>query len=61
MLACKTHVIGSWPVRGLDQERLADKLDLKERERPILIFPLGYPKKEDRNWRRDGEEFFEMN
>ena len=60
MLACKTQGIGSCPVRGFDQEKLADKLDLKERERPILIFPIGYPKEEDRNWRRDYKRIYEV-
>ena len=60
MLACRTQGIGSCPVRGFDQEKLAEKLDLKESERPILIFPIGYPKEEDRNWRRDGEKIFEV-
>lgn len=60
MLACKTQGIGSCPVRGFDQDKIAEKLDLKDTERPILIFPIGYPKEEDRNWRRDGEEIFEF-
>ncbi|QGA80234.1 nitroreductase family protein [Candidatus Nanohalobium constans] len=60
MLACKTHGIGSCPVRGFDQDKLSEKLDLKETERPILIFPIGYPKEEDRNWRRPGGEIFEI-
>jgi nitroreductase len=58
MLACKTQGIGSCPVRGFDQDKLSEKLDLKESERPIIIFPIGYPKEEDRNWRRNGEEIF---
>ncbi len=58
MLACKTQGVGSCPVRGFDQDQLAEKLDLKESEKPILIFPIGYPKEEDRNWRRDGEEIY---
>jgi nitroreductase len=60
MMACKTQGIGSCPVRGFDQEKLSEKLGLKESEKPILIFPIGYPKEEDRNWRRDGEEIFEI-
>lgn len=60
MLACKTQGIGSCPVRGFSQEQLSEKLDLKESERPILLFPIGYPKEEDRNWRRDGEDIFEI-
>ena len=60
MLACKTLGIGSCPVRGFKQEKLAEKIDLKDTERPILIFPIGYPKEEDRNWRRDGKEIFEI-
>lgn len=60
MLACKTQGIGSCPVRGFDQDKLSDKLDLKDSERPILIFPIGYPKEEDRNWRRDGEDIYEI-
>ncbi|MBC5792744.1 MAG: nitroreductase family protein [Nanohaloarchaea archaeon] len=60
MLACKTQGIGSCPVRGFDQEKLSEKLDLKETERPIFIFPIGYPKGEDRNWRRKGEDIFEI-
>jgi nitroreductase len=60
MLACKTQGIGSCPVRGFDQDKLSDKLDLKDSERPILIFSIGYPKEEDRNWRRDGEEIFDV-
>jgi nitroreductase len=60
MLACKTQGIGSCPVRGFDQDKLSEELDLKETERPILIFPIGYRKEEDRNWRRNGEEIFEV-
>ena len=60
MLACKTQGIGSCPVRGFSQEKISEKLDLKESERPILLIPIGYPREEDRNWRRDGEEIFEM-
>ena len=60
MLACKTHGIGSCPVRGFSQEKLSEKLDLKESERPILLIPIGYPREEDRNWRRDGVEIFEV-
>jgi nitroreductase len=60
MLACKTQGIGSCPVRGFDQDKISDKLDLKDSERPILIFPIGYPKEEDRNWRRDGKDIFEV-
>ena len=60
MLACKTQGIGSCPVRGFDQDKLSEELDLKETERPILIFPIGYPKEEDRNWRRNGDEIFEV-
>jgi nitroreductase len=60
MLACKTQGIGTCPVRGFNQDKLSEKLDLKDSERPILIFPIGYPKEEDRNWRRDGEEIFEV-
>lgn len=60
MMACKTQGIGSCPVRGFDQEKLSEKLGLKESENPILIFSIGYPKEEDRNWRRDGEEIFEI-
>ncbi|QKQ98484.1 hypothetical protein GKQ38_03075 [Candidatus Nanohaloarchaea archaeon] len=60
MLACKTQRIGSCPVRGFDQDKLSNKLDLKDSERPILIFPIGYPKEEDKNWRRKGEEIFEL-
>jgi nitroreductase len=60
MLACKTQGIGSCPVRGFDQEKLSERLYLKETESPILIFPIGHPKEEDRNWRRGGEEIFEI-
>ena len=60
MLACKTQGIGSCPVRGFAQDKLSDKLDLKDSERPILIFPIGYAKEEDRNWRRDGEDIYEI-
>ena len=59
MLACKTQGIGSCPVRGFSQEQISSKLDLKETERPILLIPIGYPKEEDRNWRREGEEIYE--
>lgn len=34
ILVCKTQGIGSCPVRGFDQEKLAEKLDLKDIERP---------------------------
>ena len=60
MFACKTQEIGSCPVRGFNQDKLSNKLDLKDSERPILIFPIGYPKEGDRNWRRNGEEIFEI-
>ena len=62
MLACRTQGIGSCPVRGFDQDQVSEKLDLKESERPILLLPIGYPKEDDeeRNWRRDGEEIFEV-
>jgi nitroreductase len=60
MLACKTQRISRYPVRGFKQEKLSEKLDLKDTERPIPIFPIGYPKEEDRNWRRNGEEIFEV-
>jgi len=60
MLACKTQGIGSCPVRGFSEEKLSDNLDLKDTERPILLIPIGYPKEEDRNWRREGEEIFEV-
>jgi nitroreductase len=60
MLACKAYGIGSCPVRGFSQEKLSEKLDLKETERPILLIPIGHPREEDRNWRRDGEEIFDV-
>ena len=60
MLACKTQGIGSSPVRGFSQEQLSEKLDLKDTERPILLFPIGYPKEENRNWRRDGTDIYEI-
>jgi nitroreductase len=60
ILACKSMGIGSCPVRGFSQEKLSEKLDLKDSERPILLIPVGYPREEDRNWRRDGEEIFEV-
>jgi nitroreductase len=62
MLACRTQGIGSCPVRGFDQDQLSEKLDLKESGRPILLLPIGYPKEDDdeRNWRRDGEEIFNI-
>ena len=59
MLACKNFGIGSCPVRGFSQEKLSEKLDLEDSERPILLIPIGYPREEDRNWRREGEEIFE--
>ena len=60
MLACKTQGIGSCPVRGFSQPKLSEKLDLKESERPILLIPIGYPREEDRNWRREGEKIVEF-
>ena len=60
MLACKTQGIGSCPVRGFNQDKLANKLNLKETERPILLFPIGYPKEEGRNWRRDAKDIYEI-
>jgi len=60
MLSCKTEGIGSCPVRGFSQKKLSEKLDLKQSEKPILLIPIGYPKEEDRNWRRDGEDIFEI-
>jgi len=60
MLACKTQGIGSCPVRGFSEEKLSDNLDLKDTERPILLIPIGYPKEEDRNWRRDGKDLYKI-
>jgi len=60
MLACKNYGIGSCPVRGFSQPKLSEKLGLKQTERPILLVPIGYPKENERNWRRDGEEIFEV-
>jgi len=60
MLACRTQGIGSCPVRGFSQEKLHDKLDLKDSERPLLLIPIGYPKEEEKNWRRDSKEIFEI-
>jgi len=60
MIACRTHAIGSCPVRGFKQDKLAKKLDLEDTERPILIFAIGYPKEEGRNWRRDSEAIYEI-
>lgn len=60
MLACKTQGIGSCPVRGFSQEQISDKLDLKQTEKPILLMPIGHPREENRNWRRDGQEIFEI-
>lgn len=60
MLACKSMGIGSCPVRGFSQEKLSKNLNLKESERPILLIPIGYPREEKRNWRRKGEEIFEI-
>ena len=59
MLACRTQGIGSCPVRGFSQQKLSEKLDLKETERPILLLPIGYPREVDRNWRRDKDDIFE--
>jgi len=60
MLACRTQEIGSCPVRGFSQEKLSQKLDLKETERPVLLLPIGYPREQDRNWRRDKEDIFKI-
>lgn len=60
MLACRNHGIGSCPVRGFSQQQISEKIDLKDTERPILLFPIGYPREEDRNWRRNGEEIYEI-
>ena len=60
MLACENYGIGSCPVRGFSQEKLSEKIDLKDSERPILLIPIGYPKEEDREWRRNGEDIFEV-
>ena len=60
MLACKNFGIGTCPVRGFSQPKLSEKLDLKDSKRPILLIPIGYPREEDRNWRRDGEEIYDV-
>ena len=60
MLGCKTQGIGSCPVRGFSQEKVSEKLDLKDSERPLLLIPIGYPKEEDREWRREGEDIFDI-
>jgi len=59
MLACQNYGIGSCPVRGFSQEQLTEKLDLEENERPMLLIPIGYPKEESREWRRDGKDIYE--
>jgi len=60
MIACKTQGIGSCPVRGFKTDKLSEKLDLESNERPMLLIPIGYPKEEKREWRRNGEEIFEV-
>lgn len=61
MLACRTQQIGVCPVRGFKQEKLADKLELNQTEKPILLFPIGHPKKDcERHWRRSGEKIYEI-
>jgi len=60
MLACRNYGVGSCPVRGFSQEKLSEKLDLNSSERPILLIPIGYPKEEQRNWRRKGKDIFEI-
>lgn len=61
MIGCRAEGIGSCPVRGFNQEVLKEQLELDEKERPILLIPVGYPKEKNRrNWRRDAEEIFEI-
>jgi len=60
MLACREYGIGCCPVRGFSQEKISEELDLKQSERPILLFPIGYPKEEKRSWRRSGEDIYEI-
>ncbi len=62
MLACENEGLGTCPVRGFSNEKISESLELEDWERPSLIFPIGYPEKDERphKWRRDGEEIFEV-
>lgn len=60
MIACKTQGIGSCPVRGFKQNKLSEKLDLEDNEKPMLLIPIGYPGEDERNWRKDGEEIYKI-
>jgi|GEM_PF-1371739 len=62
MLACENEGLGTCPVRGFSNTKISEKLNLEDWERPSLIFPIGYPEKDDRpqKWRRNAEEIFEL-
>jgi len=60
MLACRNYGIGCCPVRGFSPEKLKKKLNLKITERPVLLFPIGYPREEERSWRRPGEQIYNI-
>ena len=62
MLACENEGLGTCPVRGFSNTKISEKLDLEEWERPSLMFPIGYPEKDERpqKWRRDVEEIYEL-
>jgi nitroreductase len=62
MLACEDQGLGTCPVRGFSSEKISESLELKEWERPGLMFPIGYPEEDKRpqKWRRDRDEIFEV-
>lgn len=60
MLSCKSKGIGSCPVRGFDKEFLSEELSLPEKERPMLLIPIGYSEKDSRSWRRSPEKIFSI-
>ena len=61
MLSCIDHGVGCCPVKGFNTGKLAEDLELEDWERPQLMIPIGYPQEEnDRTWRREGEDIFDI-
>ncbi|MFB6214219.1 MAG: nitroreductase family protein [Candidatus Nanohaloarchaea archaeon] len=52
--------LGACPVKGFDQEELAERLGLQQLY-PILLIPIGYPAEDlEKKWRREPEDLIEF-
>lgn len=60
MLSCVDKGLGCCPVKGFNEDKLSEFLELKHYERPQLMIPIGYPEENERGWRRDPEEIYEI-